>query len=70
MFRKIGAFSMSGEEWIEPTQQTDSATKATLTNADDRAEKAIARQNIKRISFRINAECSADSVASKSQKGF
>ena len=43
MFRKIDAFSMTGEEWTEPTQQTDSATKATLTGTDDKVEKATAR---------------------------
>ena len=37
MFRKFDAFSMYGEEWTEPTQQTYSATKAILTAANDRA---------------------------------
>ena len=62
--------TMTVKEWTEPTQQTNLATRATPTDADDRAEKATARQNIKGISFRINAERSTDSVASKSQKGF
>ena len=29
---------MTGEEWTEPTQQKNLATKATPTDADDRAE--------------------------------
>ena len=37
---KFDAFSMYEEEWTEPTQQKDSATKAILTAANDRAEKA------------------------------
>ena len=41
--QKIDTFFMTGEEWTEPTQQTDLATKATLLDADDRAEKATAR---------------------------
>ena len=44
---KFDAFSMNEEDWTEPTQQTYSATKAILTAADDRAEKAIALQSIK-----------------------
>ena len=39
---KFDAFSMSGEEWTELTQQTNSATKAILEATDDRAEKATA----------------------------
>ena len=39
---KFDAFSMYGEEWTEPTQQKDSATKAILTAANERAEKATA----------------------------
>ena len=62
--------TMIVKEWAEPTQQSNLATKATLTDTNDKAEKATARQNIKGISFRINAERSTDSVASKSQKGF
>ena len=42
MFRKCDTFSMTGEKWTEPTQQKDSATKATLTATDNRAEKATA----------------------------
>jgi len=45
---------MTEEEWTEPTQQAHSATKATPTDADDRAEKAAARRSIKGTSFRIN----------------
>ena len=36
---KFDAFSRYGEEWTKPTQQKDSATKAILTAANDRAEK-------------------------------
>ena len=39
---KFDAFSMYEEEWTEPSQQKDSATKAILTAASDRAEKATA----------------------------
>jgi len=46
---------MTEEDWTEPTQQAHSATKATPTDADDRAEKAAARWSIKGTSFRINA---------------
>ena len=42
MFRKCDAYTMTGEEWTEPTQQKDSATKATLTSTDNRAEKSTA----------------------------
>ena len=28
MFRKCDAYTMTGEEWNEPTQQEDSATKS------------------------------------------
>lgn len=40
MFRKCDAYTMTGEEWTERTQQKDSATKATLTATDNRAEKS------------------------------
>ena len=33
---------MHGEEWAEPTQQNYSATKATLTATDNRADKSTA----------------------------
>ena len=39
---KFDAFTMTVKEWTEPTQQTNSATKAILTATDDRAEKATA----------------------------
>ena len=42
MFRKCDAYTMTGEEWTDPTEQKDSATKAILTTANDRAEKATA----------------------------
>jgi len=61
---------MTVKEWTEPTQQTNSATKATPADTDDKTEKATARRSIKGTSFRINAEHSTDSVASKSQKSF
>ena len=62
MFRKIDAFSMTGEEWTEPTQQTDSATKATLTGTDDRPEKATTRQRNKERN--IQNQCKAPCRAS------
>ena len=61
---------MSGEEWTEPAQQTNPATKEILTAANDRAEKATACQSHKDTSFSIKAERSTDSVASKGQKDF
>ena len=44
---------MMEERWTEPTQQKDSATKAILTAADDRAEKDTAGQRHKDASFGI-----------------
>ena len=57
---------MTGEEWTEPTQQTNLATKATPTDADDEAEMAAARQSNKgRITHN---QCKAPSRPSCPQK--
>ena len=53
MFKKLIHSFMTGEEWTEPTQQTNLDTKATLTDADDRAEKATVRQSHKSTSFSV-----------------
>ena len=53
---KFDAFNMNEEEWTEPTQQKDSATKSILTTTNDRAEKATTGQRHKDISFIIYSE--------------
>ena len=51
--QRVNAFTMTEKYWDEPTQQSNSATKATVTSTDERAEKATARQSHKSTSFRV-----------------
>ena len=59
---------MTGEEWTEPTQRKNLATKATPTDADDGAKIAADEKAIKGLLLRINTKHPADPIAHKSQE--
>ena len=56
------------EEWAEPTQQKDPATKALVTAADSRAEKDTTWKNIKPNHSALMSKLQTDSVTSKGQE--